>query len=145
MALNKEKANESFVKNVFTVVSSDVIKITEDKLENILNKNIRKIKKTKDFTTSLGLCISLYSLVYQAELKSFLKFSGETIRGFFLLLLIVSVLYFFKTLFNIIFYRVTSSDIIEEIKSYGSSKSPKSWSDIWADIKLKLKFSKHST
>lgn len=135
MALNKEKAKESFVRNVITVVSSDVIKITEDKLENVLNRNIGKIKKSKDVVASLGLCISLYSLVFQAELNSIGGFSGETIKGFFLLLLLFSVMYFFYTLLNLIFFRITANDIIEEIKSYGQEKKMKTWERILLKIK----------
>lgn len=142
MALNKEK---SFVNNVITVVSSDVITITEDKLENILNKNVSRIKKSKDIVTSLGLSISLYSLVCQTSLNGFWGFSGETIRGFFLLSLVVSIFYLIKTFINILFYSITSNDIIREIKSYSNSKYQKSWSDIWTDIKSKLCVSKHST
>lgn len=122
MALNKEKAQESFVGDVITVVSSDLIKITEDKLENILNKNVQKMKKPKDILTSFGLCISLYSLVFEANLNDIGGFSGETIRGFFLLLLVISIFFFLCTVFNSIFNRVTASNIIREIKHYGKKQ-----------------------
>ena len=130
MALNKEKAQESFVGDVITVVSSDLIKITEDKLENILNKNVQKMKKPKDILTSFGLCISLYSLVFEANLNDIGGFSGETIRGFFLLLLVISICFFLCTVFNSIFNRVTAGNIIREIKHYGKKQE-----SFWKKIK----------
>lgn len=131
MALNKTKAEENFISDVITVTSSNLIKITEDKLENILNKNIDKMKKPKDVMASLGLCISLYSLVYEANLNDIGKFSGETIRGFFLLLLVISVVYFLYTLINLLFNRVTAHDIIKEIKYYGKKRE-----NVWDKVKI---------
>lgn len=131
MALNKTKGEESFIGDVITLTSSNLIKITEDKLENILNKNIDKMKKPKDVMASLGLCISLYSLVYEANLNDIGKFSGETIRGFFLLLLVISVLYFLYTLINLLFNRVTAHGIIQEIKYYGKKRE-----SVWDKVKM---------
>ena len=77
-------ANNKFVSKVCSNTKSDLIEITEDKLENILTKFLKDYKKTIEWMTPLGLFLSFLITSFTADFKDFIdeilcskfKFSG---------------------------------------------------------------------
>jgi len=88
---SKQSLGESrFISQVCTNTKSDLIEITEDKLENILIKFIRDFKKSIGWLTPLSIFLTLLVTNLTAEFKTFLGISKEIWCAIFYLALFLS-------------------------------------------------------
>ncbi len=79
-----------FINQVRTNTKSDLIEITEDKLENILLKYIDKVKKTFNWLTPLSLFLTILIVLLTAEFKTFIGIDKTVWNAFFLLSLLLT-------------------------------------------------------
>lgn len=86
-----------FVNQVIINTKSDLIEITEDKLENILIKYIDKVKKTFNWLTPLSLFLTILIVLLTAEFKTFIGIDKTVWNAFFLLSLIFTGLWTIKS------------------------------------------------
>lgn len=130
MALNKQD-DEVRVKNVFSTHDINVIKITEDKLENILIKHVNKLKKPRDLVGAISLFISLLGIIFTAEFKDILL-SGDRWFGIFIAFLGLSIFHLCKVLWNNWKNRSSVESIMNDIKNNKkASKRNKSRQNSW--------------
>lgn len=84
---------DKFVNQVRTNTKSDLIEITEDKLENILLKYLQKLSKTNSWLTPVSLFITILIVLLTSEFKSFLNLEKEVWKALFLLSLILTFIW----------------------------------------------------
>lgn len=68
---------DKFVNEVHTNTKSDLIEITEDKLEIILLKHLNKLNKVKGWLTPLSLFVTILIVLLTATFKLFAGLSKE--------------------------------------------------------------------
>lgn len=104
------------VKNEITCTSVNLIHITQDKLENILNKNIQKLKKSHDWLGAAALFITFIGIIITADFKDFKFITGEQLSGIIYTLTTLSAYYLYRTVKNCMKNNIEVSDIIAEIR-----------------------------
>ena len=94
--------DDQFVRNHISNIKSDLIKITEDKLENILLKHVHKLNTDKRWIapTGIGVSLGLANLTTDFT-KTKLGLSPYVWKAMFIILFIASVLWLVITLFSI--------------------------------------------
>lgn len=103
MPINLDTIDKKFVKQVCTNTQSDLIEITEDKLENILIKFLNKYNKSRYWFTLLTVVLTLLIAILTADFnKNFLSISKDIWSAIFYLGLFVSfTLFMFSVYFAI--------------------------------------------
>lgn len=119
MPSNISKDNK-YINQVCRNVKSDLIEITEDKLNNILSEFILNYKKVQSWITPLTLSISILLVILTADFnKDFLGIKKEIWSAIFYLSLIACICWLIWCILNIIkYYKKTRLDyIIKKIKN----------------------------
>lgn len=123
MQKNNEKggfwSHDKFVSEVRTNTQSELIEITEDKLENILLKHLNKLNKIKGWVTPISLLVTILIVLLTADFKSFFGMNEEVWNAIFVVSLIVTLIWSIKAIFKAIKYSKNStiSFLINEIKN----------------------------
>lgn len=97
------EGHEKFVNQVCSNTQTDLIEITEDKLENILLKHLDKLKAIKAWETPLALFISILVTVLTTEFKSF-YFSASVWTAVFIIGLLISFLWLLRSCYILYLY-----------------------------------------
>ncbi len=113
----KTKNNKIAVNEEISNVSVNIIRITEDKLVNILNTHINKIKKNNDWITSGSLFISLACVAVTSEFHNTFGLNADVIKGIFYAGLFASFIYFIVVIIHCIKNKDSISKIVKEIKN----------------------------
>ena len=98
---------------------SDLIEITEDKLENILLKHLNKLKKSQSWITPISLFITILVVLLTTEFKEFLSLSKEIWKATFLISLVITFIWALKGIYNAIkcYKKNTIDFLIGQIKN----------------------------
>lgn len=115
MAL-RNNGNKIAVNETISNVSVNVIEITEDKLVNILNKHVSKIKKSNDWISATALFVSLVGILLTSTFNDVWIFTKDMLLAFFTLITILSLGYAIYTIMNCYKNRSGVQNIIKEIK-----------------------------
>lgn len=114
MALNRNGKIE--VKETISNVSVRIISITEDKLLNILNVHIQKIRKSNDWITALALFISMIGIAFSTEFKSIFGIDAQMLAGGFYVCVVLSFCYMCRVIYNCRKNKDSIDDIMKDIK-----------------------------
>jgi hypothetical protein len=108
-----------FIDQVRTNTKSDLIEITEDKLENILLKHLEKLNKVNGWLTPLSLFATILIVLLTAEFKLFFGIEKEVWKAIFALSLLITFIWTLISGFNAIICSKKSSIVflINEIKN----------------------------
>ena len=101
MAITKG-GDKILIDNVIDNASANLIKITEDKLNVILLKNLPKLRKPQEIINPIALLLSLLTTILTANFKDKFGLSAEFWKAIFVVALIVSILYLLYCLWNIL-------------------------------------------
>ena len=102
---NSTYTNEDkFVDKKRTNTKSDLIEITEDKLENILIKNQKLLELKKSWINPLSLFLTVLLAKLTAEFKDFWGVSKNTWEGIFIIGIIISFIWLCITIIRIAIY-----------------------------------------
>lgn len=114
----RTKNNKITINEEISNVSVNIIRITEDKLVNILNTHINKIKKkNNDWITSGSLFISLVCVAITSDFHNTFGLNADVIKGIFYAGLFASFVYFIVVIINCIKNKDSISQIVKEIKN----------------------------
>jgi len=108
----KQQESNSYIENERENIKTDLIKITKDKLENILLKNIIQITNSSDWKTPLALFITTLTSVLTSDFKDCLL-SKDIGQALYLLLIICSFIWFLRSLIRTI--KNPKRDVIESL------------------------------
>jgi len=115
-----ETGDESrFVAEKRSNVKSDLIEITEDKLENILLKHLKKMGTRKGWLAPLGLFISVVLANVSASFNEKFGISASTWEASFILALIASFVWLIVSLISLLLnWKESTTDyLIVQIKA----------------------------
>lgn len=112
--INNETVN---VANTFSNTDVNIIRITEDKLINILTIHVGKLKKSKEWIAALSFSISLLLVLLTSKFEDKWSLSGEQWQTVFLLLFLGSLAYLGYTIYNCFKHNVSVQTIVDDIKS----------------------------
>lgn len=109
-----------FVNQVCQNTKSDLIEITEDKLENILLKFVKSVKRSNSWITPLSVLITIFAAISTADVnKDFLNIKKEYWTAIFYISFVACICW---TIINII-RSITNSNkakietVIQKIKN----------------------------
>lgn len=83
-------SDSKFVDQIRSNTKSDLIEITEDKLENILLKHLNKLTKIKSWITPLSLFATILIVFLTAEFKDFAGIEKAVWKAVFVISLLVT-------------------------------------------------------
>ena len=112
----RNNGNKIAVNKTISNVSINLIQITEDKLMNILNEHVRKIKKSNDWIGAVMSSLSLLGILSTSSFKDSFGLTKYTLQAFFILIFVISIIYAFHTIYNCIKNKSNVTDIISDIK-----------------------------
>lgn len=98
MAIAKTNRNSEFVKNEINNVSSNIIRITEDKLRLKLSVYENSVVHSSDWLGALGIVVSIAMTLITAEFKNLLGLSSEVWCTIFVIALGISIVYLIRTI-----------------------------------------------
>lgn len=114
------KKSDKFIAMVFSNIQSNLIEITEDKLENTIIKFIDKFSKTNSWLTPFSIMVSIiFSLLTSEVNKSLFGISKEIWNAIFYLAFIISFFWLGFGIINHFRYRSESKVdvLISKIKN----------------------------
>lgn len=108
-----------FVKKEYVNTRSNVIQITEDKLDNILMKHLECCKTSKSWLTPFTLLITVILVLSTAEFKDSFNVDSEVWTAIFMILTVVFTIWLIITLINVIknWNKTSIKSLIERIKN----------------------------
>lgn len=113
-----EKPNSRFVSAKYSNVQSNLIEITEDKLELIVTKYSDQLKKSRDWVGYSGISITILISLLTCEFnKNFIGISKDIWYTLFVICFVVSFILLIKSLYNMCRFRNIARKMIEEIKN----------------------------
>lgn len=115
MALSK-RDNNIPIRNIIDNVTTDLIKITDDKLKVILLTNVEKLRELKDIVNPVALTFSLLTTILTADFKDVI-FPAIAWCTLFWIAFIVAIVWLIISLYRFFFKKVSIDDIIREIKN----------------------------
>ena len=116
MAITKGN-DKILIDNVIDNTSANLIKITEDRLNVILLKNVPKLRKPQEIINPIALLLSLLAAIVTADFKEVLGLTAESWKAIFVVAFIISIFYLLYCLYNLIFNRSSIDSILKEIKT----------------------------
>jgi len=94
-----------------------IITITEDRLENILNKHFSIMKKPKDIIAALAIVITVLGTLFTSSFQDKFGLKADTWNGIFVCILILSIIYLSITVINRCKSKTSVKSIIKDIKN----------------------------
>lgn len=104
------------ITNTFSNTDVSIIKITEDKLVNILTSHVAKMRKSKEWLASISFSVSLLLVLLTSQFQPKWGLTGEQWQMGFILLFIGSLVYFGYTIYNCFKHKVDVQSIVDDIK-----------------------------
>ncbi|MFZ4672523.1 MAG: hypothetical protein ACOYLT_10965 [Flavobacterium sp.] len=111
---------DKFVNQVRTNTKSDLIEITEDKLENILLKHLKKISKVDGWFTPVSLFFTILIVLLTSTFNDFLNVEKSVWKAIFIIGLIITLAWSIKAIYQSIrcSKSATINYLIGEIKNH---------------------------
>ena len=115
MAVTISKTNSEFVENEINNVSSDIIRITEDKLRLKVADFEKSVVHCYDWVGSVGIVITIALALLTTDFKDRFGLKAETWNAIFFIILIVAIAYGIYTIIKP-FNRKTIDEFISDLK-----------------------------
>lgn len=119
-----QDGDEKFVTQVCRNTKSDLIEITEDKLENVLLKHLKNLRVIDSWITPLTVFLSVLLAILTTNFKDSFGVSKEVWNAVFIILLFGSAIWFIICLAKIIkcWSKASTDHIIKLIKDAEEKK-----------------------
>lgn len=112
--INSESVN---VANTYSNTNVNIIKITEDKLVNILTIHVGKLRKSKEWIAALSFSLSILLVLLTSTFSDTWGLSADQWQMLFFLLFLGSIVYLGYSIYNCIRHRVSVQSIVDDIKT----------------------------
>jgi len=125
-----------FIQERRTNIKSDLIEITEDKLENILTKHLGKLRIRREWITPVSLIVAVLLALLTCTFNKKFGFEGHVWEALFLLIFFLSVIYLIYSIIQLFrFWKYTTiENLLRVVKNAESEEQFKK-------IKIKNKIS----
>lgn len=115
MAVTVTNTNSEFVENEINNVSSDIIRITEDKLRLKLADYERSVANSSDWVGAVGIVATVILSLITTDFKDRFGMKAETWSAVFIIVLIVAFIYCIFTIFTAL-KRKSIDEFISDLK-----------------------------
>ena len=118
MAEIKLSEPNKFVNQTISNTRSNLIEITEDKLENVLLKHEKEISKSISWITPLAIFLTILIVFLTASFKDFIGINKDTWQAVFIICFGLTFIWTIICCFNAVKYRNQASvkSLIDKIK-----------------------------
>ena len=100
----EEQQESKFVSEKRTNVKSDLIEITQDKVENIILKYLKNINIRNSWQTPFATLLTLFLARLTASFKDALGLSKDSWNAFFAIGIVISFFWLIWTIYKIVVY-----------------------------------------
>ena len=113
------EVENKYIKQTHVNVKSDLIEITDDKLENILLKHLDKLGTRRHWLLPFSLLVTVSLALSTADFKTAFNVKPEVWKAIFILVVVVSVIWLIRDLYIRFKCRgeATIDDLITKIKN----------------------------
>ena len=98
--MGRTKYDSVDTENVFNNTSQNLIRITEDKLENILTNHFLDMEKKGEWKTPLGIAVSIALALISTQFKDAFFFKAAVWEAVFIISLVLSGVWFVRKFYH---------------------------------------------
>ncbi len=113
----KTSIDKKYIRDTIENVQTNEITISEDKLRNKLEKQIKRIKKSSGVISYLSVAITCVGVLVSTDFKEVYGITPDMWKTVFFLAAIVFIILFLTSGFNALFNKATVDSIIKDIKT----------------------------
>lgn len=113
----RTSADKKYIRDSIENVQTNQITISEDKLRNKLEKQIKRIKKGSGSLSYFSLAITSIGVLVTAELKTIYGITPDMWKTIFCIIALYSLYRFFSSILYAIFRSATVDTIVKDIKT----------------------------
>lgn len=113
----KTSADKKYIRDSIENVQTNQITISEDKLRNKLEKQIKRIKKGSGSLSYFSLAVTSIGVLVTAELKTIYGITPDMWKTIFCIIALYSFYCFLSSIFNAVFRSATVDTIVKDIKT----------------------------
>lgn len=113
----KTSVDNKYIRDSIENVQTNQIIISEDKLRNKLERQLKRIKKTSGLLSYLGIAITCVGVLVSADFKKAFGITPDMWKTVFFLAAVVFFVFFIISGFHSIFNRVTVDSIVNDFKT----------------------------
>lgn len=121
--MGKTKYESVNTENVYNNTSQNLIRITEDKLENILINHISNVRKEGDWKAPLGIIVSIVLALISAQFQDALFLEAAVWKAVFIISLILSLVWFGCKVYYCVNIDSSLKTLMDKIKNVNQAKS----------------------
>lgn len=110
-------ADNRYIRDSFENVQTNQIIISEDKLRNKLEKQIKRIKKGSGSLSYFSLGVTCVGVIVSAEIKTVCGITPDMWKALFFVIAVFSFYCFFTSIIYTIFCRANVDTIVKDIKT----------------------------
>ena len=118
----KTSVDNKYIRDSIENVQTNQIIISEDKLRNKLERQLKRIKKTSGVLSYLGIAITCVGVLVSADFKKAFGITPDMWKTVFFLAAVVFFVFFIISGFHSIFNRVTVDSIVNDFKTSNLSE-----------------------
>ena len=120
--MGKTKYDSVNTENVYNNTSQNLIRITEDKLENILINHISKIEKKGDWKTPLGIIISIVLALISTQFQDGFFLKASVWEAIFIISLVIAIFVFLYKIYYCLKIDSSLKSLMDKIKNVNHIK-----------------------
>lgn len=130
----KTSADKKYIRDSIENVQTNEIIISEDKLKNKLERQIRWIKKSSGVLSYLSMAVTCVGILVSTDFKMKFGITPDMWKTVFFIASIVFGGLFLMSSFYALFHRVTVDSIVTDLKTADSLKTGSCFIDKWKSI-----------
>lgn len=117
----KTSVDNKYVRDSIQNVQTNEITISEDKLRNKLERQIKGIKEASGTFSYLSVAITCIGVLVSTDFKEFMGITPDMWKMLFIIAAVVFMVLFLKSGFHAVFHRVNVDTIVNDIKTLDQS------------------------
>lgn len=117
----KTSVDNKYVRDSIQNVQTNEITISEDKLRNKLERQIKRIKQASGTFSYLSVAITCLGVLVSTDFKEFVGITPDMWKMLFIIAAFVFFYLFLKSVFFALFHKVTVDTVVTDIKTIDST------------------------
>lgn len=120
--MGKTKYESVETEKVYNNTSQNLIRITEDKLENILTNHFSNVRKKGDWKAPLGIIVSIVLALISSQFQDALFLEAAVWKAVFIISLVISIAWFGCQIYHCVKIDSSLKTLMDKIKNVNQTK-----------------------
>lgn len=120
--MGKTKYDSVDTENVYNNTSQNLIRITEDKLENILTNHMSNMAKKGDWKTPLGIIVSIVLALISTKFQDAFFLKAAVWEAIFIISLVIALFVFSYKIYHCMKIDASLKSLMDRIKNVNQTK-----------------------